>query len=238
MKKIVALVMALLSQAAFAETDIQKAQEKLKATFSNISVVGFQPSPVPGLFEVNMGTGIIYFHPEKQLLMFGEIFDASGNSLTAESLKKMTEDKFSEFDTSKALVIGDPKGVKIIEFSDPDCPFCRRYDQFLQTQNVPVQRFIFFDTRVHPKAVKKVEHILCSKDRESAYKDMYAGKIPGTFKSCDAGKEAIKEHLRISKSVGVSGTPSLLLEGRLITGFQSGVIVDYLKKQQQKIAAQ
>lgn len=237
MKRIVSFILTITSlsvASAWAQSTLKEAQEKLQATFSNITVVGFNPSPIPNMYEINMGTGIVYFYPEKNLLMFGEIFNSEGTSLTAESLAKMTESRFSEFDTSKALTLGAEDGIEVIEFTDPDCPFCRRYDQFIESQDIKIKRHIFFDTRIHPSAVQKVEHILCSKDQEQAYKNVYSNKAITEYKRCPEGRDTIKEHLKVSKGVGVSGTPTLLLDGKLITGFQQGVIADYLKKAQQK----
>ena len=237
MKRIAIVLLMMFSLPGWAQTSLEEAQDKLQTTFSNISVVGFNPSPIAGLYEVNMGTGLVYFYPEKNLLMFGEIFNSEGTSLTAESLTKMTESRFSEFDTSKALTIGAEDGIEVIEFSDPDCPYCRRYDQFISSQDIKIKRHIFFDTRIHPKAAKKVEHILCSKDKEQAYKNVFSNKVITEYKRCADGREAIKEHLKVSKGVGVSGTPTFLLDGKLVTGFQQGVIANYLKKEQQKLAA-
>ena len=41
-------------------------------------------SPIQGIYEIATPRGIFYFHPEKELMIFGEIWDPTGKSLTAE----------------------------------------------------------------------------------------------------------------------------------------------------------
>ena len=70
-------MLALTSGIAFADDQeqyVKDAQEKLKATFQNLTVNDFKPSPVEGLFEINIGGRVVYFHPEAEVLIFGEIF--------------------------------------------------------------------------------------------------------------------------------------------------------------------
>lgn len=214
-------------------TDLQKAQTKLGATFSKIQVIDFKESAIPDLYEVNMGNGIIYYYPKKDLLFFGEIFSKSGENLTQESLQGNALELMDNLPMDSAIVIGDEDGIPLIEFTDPECHYCRNYERWLSTisDSYKIKRIIYFDTRIHVTARPKVEHIICSDDKEKAVYDMYHDITPkGGLLTCDKAESVIADHLKIAKSLGVSGTPSFFMNGKMQTGFKREPILDYLKK--------
>jgi len=75
------------------------------------------------------------------------------------------------------LKIGNGEN-QVIEFSDPDCGYCRKASEFFSKRE-DVTRYIFFFP-LSEQSETKVRHILCSADRERAYKNVYEGKLDGT----------------------------------------------------------
>ena len=73
---------------------------------------------------------------------------------------------------------------------------------------------------IHPEAAAKAEHILCSSDREAAFKALYAGSRPATLLKCPAGAAKVAADARTVKAMGISGTPTLFVDGKLVAGFQ------------------
>ncbi|MEM7828043.1 MAG: DsbC family protein [Candidatus Aenigmatarchaeota archaeon] len=233
MKKVVVLVtglfivmsMFLTGQALSEEPkqDLKDAEARLKETFKNMPVDSFKESVIPGLYEVVTGTQVIYFSP-KGYLFFGEIWDAEkGKSITAERRQEIESKKVKTIPADKAIRIGKgPK--KVIEFSDPDCPYCRRASEFFDKRD-DVTRYVFFVPlrQIHPNAEKKAKFILCSKDSEKTYKEVYSGKydkediaIP---KDCEeTSSKMLKEMESIAASVGVTGTPLFYIEGQKVVG--------------------
>lgn len=227
------LVGFIFSSFSIAETELEKAQEKLAATFSKITVVGFKESPIPNVYEVNMGNGVIYFYPDKELLMFGEIFDKAGENLTQLSLQGNAIKLMDSLPMESAIVIGDEDGIPLIEFTDPDCPYCRNYERWLSTISdaYKIKRVIYFDNRIHPQAANKIEHIICSEDKEKAMYEMYHDIVPKDgLIECDKAASVMADHLKISQSLGVAGTPSFFMNGKMQTGFKRQPILDYLNK--------
>ncbi len=214
--------------AAEAQQSIEQAQAKLKATFTNLTVIEFKAAPVAGLYEVNMGGRIVYYYPQAELLIFGEIFSKDGRSLTAESLALSAAEIYEQLPLEKALVVGPEDGVPIIEFTDPDCPYCRQYHDFVADE--PVKRLIFFETRIHPAAKAKAIHILCAAEPSAVFLEIYAGKEPASYNDCDAGRVMADEHLAISRQVGVNATPTLIVDRTLVTGFRRQLIADHIQK--------
>ena len=214
--------------AAEAQLSIEAAQAKLKATFTNLTVIDFKAAPVAGLYEVNMGGRIVYYHPQAEVLIFGEIFSKDGRSLTAESLALSAAEIYEQLPLEKALVVGTEDGIPIIEFTDPDCPYCQQYHDFVVDK--PVKRLIFFETRIHPGAKAKVIHILCAEEPSAAFLDIYSGQQPVRYDDCDEGRAMADEHLAISRQAGVNATPTLILDRTPVTGFRRQLIADHIQK--------
>ena len=209
---------------------IKSVEEKLKTTFSNLNASYFDESPIPGIYEILAGNRLIYFSPENEMLIFGEIFSKQGRSLTAEKLARLQSKKVEDLDLSDALIIGAGEKT-IIEFTDPDCPYCRKLHKKL-SQEKNVRRVIFFSIfeASHPNAKQKAVHIFCSTDKTKAFDAVFNGKIAMMeLIDCDKGKRIVESHQQTSTAFGVSGTPTLVLDTSVITGYREAQIAQFLE---------
>ena len=126
---------------SMASDDVRTEKENLMKSFPNLNVDGFRESPLKGLYEITAGEQVFYFSPEGYLF-FGEIWTKDGKNLTAEMRDKVMADRIKNLPLDKALKIGNgPK--KVIEFTDPDCPYCRKVDNFLANRT-DVTRYVYF----------------------------------------------------------------------------------------------
>lgn len=213
----------------------RSAEAQLRQSFTNLQFEDFAPSPVHGpLFQARAGGRILYYAPESDHLLFATIYDKNGVNLTALSQDAAARAKLKDIDPKKALLIGPPGAPLVIEFTDPDCPYCRALDRFWATkaaEGKPVRRQIYFVSGIHPEAASKAEHILCAKDREAAFRATYAGEPPKPLKRCADGAAQVQAHGQAVKSIGISGTPTLILDGQVISGFAQAEIEAWLAKQ-------
>jgi thiol:disulfide interchange protein DsbC len=122
-------------------------------------------------------------------------------------------------DLTKAVKVGSGKTM-VIEFTDPDCPFCRQAEAFLRKKDVT--RYIFFlPLPNHPASKGKVQYILSAKDKARAYLEVTSG----IFDNGQLGQitpEGVKlqeEQLKIVKANHIKSTPSFMIYGRIIVGF-------------------
>ncbi|MBO9526195.1 MAG: DsbC family protein, partial [Sphingobium yanoikuyae] len=83
---------------------------------------------------------------------------------------------------------------------------------------------IYFVSGIHPGAAAKAEHILCSKDPEAAFRAIYSGQQSDKLLTCPDGAARLAEHGIAVKSVGLSGTPTLIIGEKIISGFPQGEI--------------
>lgn len=218
------------------DIDVDAAQKKLQVSFKEMNIVDFKPAPMSGLFEVNTGQGIIYFHPENELLFFGEIYNKEGESLTLKSMQASTEKMLDRLPMDSAIEFGPEDGIEMVEFTDPDCPYCLKYHQVIseKEKELPIRRKLYFLTGIHPAAEPKMRHVICSEDKEQAYQDAYSRKIH-EWKDCEEADEVLAKHQQVVKGLGVAGTPSFLMDGKIEMGFRPDVIDTYLTTQKAKM---
>ncbi|ANI79189.1 DsbC family protein [Sphingobium sp. EP60837] len=212
------------------------AQEQLKQTFTNLSFEDFGPSPIKGpIYQANAGGRMVYYAPESEHILFAAIYDRSGVNVTALAQDAAARKRMAGVDRSKALILGPPGAPEVIEFTDPDCPYCRTLDRFWATkaaEGKPVRRVIFFVSGIHPTAASKAEHIFCAKDKAATFRAIYSGAAPTRLDQCPEGHAHLAAHDAAVKAVGLSGTPTLILGGKLLSGFQQAEIEAWLSQKQ------
>lgn len=217
---------ALLAEAA------AEAEQDLRQSFTNLQFEDFGPAPVKGpIYQASAGGRIIYYAPESEHLLFASVFDKNGVNVTALTQEAGTAKRLKAIDPSQALAIGPADAPTVIEFTDPDCPYCRALDRYWAAKAAEgrhVRRLVYFVSGIHPEAAAKAEHILCSPDKEATLKAVYAGAAPAVLRTCPEGRARVEAHTKLVTSAGVSGTPTLILGGKVISGFQQAEIEAFL----------
>ena len=213
------LLIVTASGLSMANDDVRTEKENLMKSFPNLKVDGFRESPLKGLYEITAGEQVFYFSPEGYLF-FGEIWTKDGKNLTAEMREKGAAERIKNLPLDKALKIGNgPKTV--IEFTDPDCPYCRKVDSFL-AKRTDVTRYVYFVPlrKIHPDAEKKARYILSQPNREKAFQEVFGGLLDGKPISVTEGtqQQQLEEMEKIASGLGVRGTPALWIEGAHVNG--------------------
>ncbi len=123
----------------------------------------------------------------------------------------------------KALKIGNGKST-IIEFTDPDCPYCRKAYQYFLTRS-DVTLYVFFNPlSSHLNAKQKAQYILSADDKERAYAEVMSGVFdlaPPTAIT-EKGKKLLEEQIVIAQKSGIVEVPVFIIYGRIIKGFERG----------------
>lgn len=251
-KTLLAMMLSATTLVGFAHAQIQQvtttpeqtkaAQEKLQATFSQITVTDFSPSPVPGVFELSTGGNTFYYYPgagkENGVLIFGEMYDSKGNNLTQQARENRLAHLMKSLPLDKAIVIG-PKDAKVdyYEITDPECPYCHAYHEWFikQPWAGKVRRhLVFMMNSGHPGERREVEHIICSKDQDKALSEAFQNTPENTvikrWATCKKAAEIIAAHDQIVKATGAQGTPAFIFQGKLVTGFDEARIQEAITK--------
>lgn len=128
-------------------------------------------------------------------------------------------------DLAKALKVGSGK-ITVIEFTDPDCPYCRKAEEFFG-KRTDVTRYIFLvPLPMHPDAPAKAQYILSAADGATAYTEVFGGSLDRKTPEgiTEQGKKRLAEHEQIARTAGVGGMPTFIISGMVIEGLDMNKI--------------
>jgi len=240
MKNIIAvltfLVLAGMHLTAEAASLAVKPEAAFGKAFPQLKVDSITVSQVAGLYEVISGPNIFYYVPEKELLIVGDIYTKEGKNLTGEKKQELkaknqaqTLKKLKDLPLEKAVKIGSgPK--KVIEFTDPDCPYCRKASEALK-KRTDITRYVYLTPMAHPNAINKVHYVLAAKDQEKAYHEMMEGKpLPASAVEYSKEIKALAaEQMTLARSLSIDGTPTFFINDQMVVGADMERIDSLLK---------
>lgn len=214
------LIAALLATSAFAdEVGLRKS---IEAAYPKLKVQSVTKTPYSGLYEVFLDGQIIYTDEKFSFLIVeGKVIDpASKRNLTGERLDDLNKVDFSSLPLDQAIKVVKGNGSrKLVVFSDPDCPFCKRLEQreLVNITDVTIYSFLFPLEQLHPDAANKSKAIWCSPDRAKAWTEwVMNNQLPKTTTTCETPIEKIAT---LGRRLGVSSTPTLIFsDGKRMLG--------------------
>jgi protein-disulfide isomerase len=242
------LLALLPSEKATAQSVNQDVQnliaKQLKATFKQTTFTNLESAPIDGWYQAEISNQVVYFSPTQALMFFGEVYTKNGISLSEQTRRKWQSKRTANLDVSAALVIGTGV-IEIIEFTDTDCSFCQRFNRWITAKNDAYKDKYNQDLftrkivltpidQLHPNAHKEALHILCQspENYETAITQTLESKISfAEMDSCQQGKDLLIKHRKISKEFGVSATPTLVINGQIVQGFNQQKLEAVIKQQ-------
>lgn len=175
---------------------------------------------------------VFYVTKDGTYVIFGgQMLNKEKVNLTKDRLEEVNKVDVSKLPLQEAIVIKKGTGAKkLIEFTDIDCPYCRKASEWLKTQTDYTLYVFLFPLDMHPKANEKSVRILCDKDPATAF-DLAQSDKELTAEKCETGEKILQKHKTIAAEIGVSGTPLFISgEGTRWSGFAQKPMEAYLKK--------
>lgn len=220
-KRIIGLIMAaLLTSSAYA--DEASLKKSIETVYPKLKVQSITKTPYAGLYEVFLDGQIIYTDDKFSFLIAeGKVIDpVSRRNLTGERLDELNKVDLASLPLDQAIKVVKGNGSrKLVVFSDPDCPFCKRLEQreLVNITDVTIYTFLFPLEQLHPDAANKARAIWCSADKSKAWTDwVLNNQLPKAAGNCDTPIEKIAA---LGRKLGVSSTPTLILQdGKRILG--------------------
>lgn len=214
-----AAAFGIASISAFAQNNPEASIKKTLEPRLGTKIDSVTKTPYAGLFEVRIGSDIVYTDAGAKYLFDGRVLDVqTGQDYTKERIDDISKIKFSElpFDSALKMVKGNGKRV-IAVFEDPNCGYCKRFRQTLHgMDNITVYTFMY--NILSEDSVNKSKNIWCAADRNKAWDDwMLHNKVPAaTPESCTAPHEKIFE---LGRKLRITGTPTVFFtDGTRIPG--------------------
>lgn len=211
-RRLAAVALATLTFAASALADEVAIRKNLASRYPDVKIDEVNKTPVAGLYELRMGTEVIYSDAEGDFLVQGNIIDTkSRKNLTEERVNKLSAIAFDSLPLADAIVWKNGKGTrKIAVFADPNCGYCKRFERDL-TNVKDVTVYTFLIPILGGDSPQKAQAIWCSKDRTTAWRSwMLEGtQPPKLLGKCDS---PVDRNLAIAQKHRINGTPAIIFE--------------------------
>ena len=212
-------LVALFAQAAFAqEALIRKNLAERLPDFPKIDEVS--KTAIPGLYEIRIGTEILYSDERGEHLIQGNIIETKTRSdVTQARIDKITAIDFAALPLKDAIVWKQGSGErKLVVFADPNCGYCKKFEtEMQQVKDVTVYTFLI--PILGGDSPDKARNLWCAKDSSAAWRDwmIKGAAAPRSMGTCDSS--ALQRNLAMAKKYRVTGTPALVFEdGKRIPG--------------------
>ena len=174
-------------------------------------------SEMPGLFVVELENKgrrePIYVDFSKKYVVSGNIFRLSdGTNISASRrTQETTQVDPAKIPLDDALLVGKSGAKhKIIVFTDPDCPFCKKLHDELKkvVKTNPEIAFLIklFPLPMHEDAYAKSKSIVCLKSNDLLDAAFAGAPIPPA--SCET--DVVDNTIRLANELGLRGTPAMI----------------------------
>ncbi|MCC5794546.1 MAG: DsbC family protein [Chromatiales bacterium] len=199
-----------------------EAAERVAGLFPGVGVANVRPAPLPGFFEVRVGTQIFYVTEDARFLIQGELYDVeTTENLTASRRASVRLDAIEEMGEPTMVVFApDSWSHTITVFTDIDCGYCRRLQREIadyMALGIRVRYLFFPRSGPGTESWTKAEQVWCSPDRLDAMTRSKAGQRL-TASACNPNP--VEAHFELGRDLGIRGTPALITDsGELIPGY-------------------
>ncbi len=197
-----------MASSVFALNEKQIRTEIQKRLGTSANVRNVTPSPIPGLFEVQVNNEIFYTDSNAKYLIQGEMVElASGNNLTTKRQEDINRIKWSDLPQAQAFKVVRGNGSRqIAVFSDPNCGYCKRLEKTLQQlDNVTIYNYLI--PILSADSALKSKQIWCAADQQKVWNDWMLNNLGPSGKSDCANP--IDKNLTLAKNYGINGTPTI-----------------------------
>jgi thiol:disulfide interchange protein DsbC len=199
------------------EANIRRAMESKMRPGTKID--GVEKSPYFGLYEVRIGSDLLYTDEKMTFIIAGTVFDGKTMAnLSEERINKLTAVKFEELPLKDSIKMVNGTGKRqVAYFADPNCGYCKQFERSL-TQVKDATVYVFLYPILSEDSVVKSKLLWCAPDRVKAWNDwMLRGQISPGQATCDT--TAIDNNGALGKRLNVRATPTIVLgNGQKIPG--------------------
>jgi thiol:disulfide interchange protein DsbC len=199
-------------------------KEEIADRLNGVDPSNISESPIPGIYQIQLGSNVAYVTTDGQYLFQGELYDLT----TSQNMTELTRaaarvEMLGEVPSDEMLIFApqdtDVKHTVTI-FTDIDCGYCRQFHREIDQVNalgIEVHYLFYPRTGPNTESWAKADKVWCADERNEAFtKATVAGAVPEEI--CDA--TPVGSHFDLGRSVGVTGTPAIIAaNGQMIGGY-------------------
>lgn len=243
MKKCFALLLLAAAACVSAADDIAAPVDPraaIAAKFPGSKPEQVKPSPVKGIFQVDMGGDTAYVSADGKFLFSGDLYDIDSRTNLTEVARTGTRSKALAKLDERDMIIFAPAAAKytITVFTDVECGYCRKlHSEIEQLTKLGVRVRYMAYPRAGPGTDdwKKMEQVWCAKDRKDAITRAKQGEA---VKAPNCGATPVGKQFELGEQLGVRGTPAIFTPaGDYIGGYLPPQELVKQLEQLQKVAA-
>lgn len=220
-RSLLAVTMAGVVSSVQAE-EYSAIRAQLKQIVPNAPEASIKPSVITGLYEVSVGTMVIYMSEDGKFAFNGNLIDLdTRENLTDKAKSEIRKEAMSKISVDSMIVYPakDKEKHVMTVFSDVDCPYCHKLHNEIPVLNeagITVRYLAFPRSGVGSPAYQKWVSAWCAEDPAKAMDKAMKGQ-PLATKKCD---HPVDEHMQHARFFGVNGTPNIILDsGKMLPGY-------------------
>lgn len=216
-------LMGMAGLAAAADDDVKAVAKVMQQLVPGMTPDRIAESPVPGLYEVSFGPEILYVTKDGRYALQGDLIEVASRENLSETRRGAGRLQLVNTVKEKDMIIfaAPPKQQRhvVTVFTDADCAYCRKLHAEIADYNkagITVRYLAFPRSGENTPSYFKMVNVWCAKDRRAAMTRAKLGE-PVEENKCD---NPVKAHLALAARLGVSGTPTMVLEdGSVVPGY-------------------
>ncbi len=211
----------IFSAAAHAQCPPRERIEEVIAKFEaqDRSLVAIQPTPYPGLCEVqvrlNNRIHLFYTGSTGDFLLMGQLYDSgSGRNLTRETLEQVnlfSPEEMAQLAELSAVTLGS-SGKVVLYATDPHCPYCKKGEEVLKRlaeAGELTAKILFFPLESYKDSRDISIAVICDKKSLEEFHGGYKSN-----NQCAEGIRSVDTTKAILSRKGVTGTPTYIFPDR------------------------
>ncbi|TVQ90198.1 MAG: DsbC family protein [Chromatiaceae bacterium] len=218
----VVAILLLASAAGSVQADeASTIRAALARVLPDYSVTSVQPTPVAGLFQVEIGPQIMFVTGDGRYLFDGALVDLQTRKDLTEAARGAARRRALQTIGEDNMVVFGPADSPhtITVFTDIDCGYCRKLHAEIDNyaaEGIRVRYLFYPRTGADTPSFDKAVSVWCADDRQAAMTLAKEGKsIPS--KRC---ANPVKRHMELGELLGVRGTPAIMLDsGEMVPGY-------------------
>lgn len=188
----------------------------------NLRIDAIADSPVDGLLQLNTDKGLFYASKDGDYFLQARIYNVTDGIVdeTENALKDIRLSGMEKFSDSAIVFKAENEKYVVDVFTDATCGYCRKLHREIAQYNelgITIRYLAFPRSGLTGENYDNTVSIWCAEDPNKAMNLAKAG-AQITAASCD---NKVAEQYRFGQSVGVNGTPNIVLpDGSVVPGYQ------------------
>jgi thiol:disulfide interchange protein DsbC len=196
-------------------------KQKIQSTLG-MKVIAIGDSPVPGLLQVETNKGLFYTSQDGKYLLQAKVFnlDEGMRNETESALTDMRLAGLVDFKDTTIEYKAKKEKYVVNVFTDITCGYCRKLHNQMEEYNdlgITIRYLAFPRSGLNGQSYQDMVSVWCADDPQKALTEAKNGSAVSNH----ACSTKVAEQYNFGQSVGVSGTPNIILpDGSMIPGYQ------------------